>query len=93
MRTPAARRWSSVLAQAEASELSQRDFARSRGINPSTLAWWKWKLGQDEFEESGFLEVVVADDPTLWVQIGAAQIQVDSGTDVELLRRVVEALS
>ncbi len=93
MRTPAARKWSSVLTQVEASDLSLREFARSRGINPNTLAWWKWRLGQDDVVESGFIEVVVAEPEPLRVQIGGAQIQVGPDTDLRLLRRVVEVLS
>ena len=102
MSTPAANRWSLVLEEVAESELSLRAFARSRGLNPNTLAWWKWRLGQtaaDRSDKAGFLEVVAprAETESGWsglrVEVGGARVQVDSDSDLNLLRRVVEALS
>ena len=90
MRTPTARKWASVLAEAEDSELSMREFARSRGVNPNTLAWWKWKLGR-EAHGARFLEVVTGGP--LVVVVGDARVEVDHDTDLVLLRRVVGALA
>lgn len=96
-------RWSAILAEAERSSLSQAAFARSRGINPRTLAWWKWKLGQvgekngstrDDSAECGFVEVRVAGPRPVRLQLGryAAHVLVDEDTDLELLRRILGAL-
>jgi hypothetical protein len=93
MQTATATKWSFILEQAAKSDLSLRGFASSRGINPNTLSWWKWKLGQDEAPTRGFLEVVVVEPQALEVRLGAARIQVEADTDLELLRRVVEVLS
>lgn len=92
MQTPAARRWSAILARAEQSELSMREFAREHGLNPNTMAWWKWRLGQQS-QEPAFLEVVVVESTPLRVCIGSAFVEVDRDTDLDLLRRVVEALA
>jgi len=95
METPAARRWSTVLSEAEESELSLRAFARSRGLNPQTLAWWRWRLSQtsEEEEESGFVEAIVQPATELRVRVGEAVIEVEPDTDLALLARVVGALS
>ncbi|RME24431.1 MAG: hypothetical protein D6798_11245, partial [Deltaproteobacteria bacterium] len=60
--TSAARRWSAIIDAVEASGLSQREFARRRGVNPSTLAWWRWRLGRTTTGKAiapRFAEVVV----------------------------------
>ena len=90
----AAARWSGILEEASASELSMREFARSRGLNPNTLAWWKWRLGREE-RATGFVEVVVEDrEPSsLCVEVGSARVYVDKHSDLQLLRQVVEALA
>ncbi len=31
-----------------ASGMTCKDFAREAGVEPTTLAWWKWKLRQQE---------------------------------------------
>ena len=93
METPAARRWSTVLSEAEESELSLRAFARSRGLNPQTLAWWRWRLSQASEEESGFVEAIVQPATELRVRVGEAVIEVEPNTDLALLARVVGALS
>lgn len=32
-------------------------FAAARGLNPGTLTWWRWKLGQEP-EQAGFVRLV-----------------------------------
>lgn len=94
MQSRAARRWSRLVTQAESSGLTTREFARSQDINPRTLTWWRWKLRQDDGTGSDFVEVAVDDDPpVLQLVVGAALFEVDADTDLQLLRRVVEALS
>lgn len=95
----AAVRWTRVLQEAEASELTQAAFARSNGINPGTLAWWKWRLRQAPVStpsaQADFVEVVVSPPtPSLRVQVGDRPVHalVNHDTDMTLLRQVVEAL-
>ena len=92
----AAVRWTKVLIDAEHSGLSIRRFALSKGLNPSTLAWWKWKLNQvprGRESPNPFVEVELASANPLQVQIGRAIVHVDRETDFGLLRRVVEELT
>ena len=65
--TPAARRWSAILDDYESSGLSQRAFAKERGINPSTLAAWRSKLGRSSTsrtDRAAFTELVVEESRT-----------------------------
>ncbi len=94
MHTPAARKWTAILADAERVGLPMREFARSRGLNPSTMAWWKWRLKRESGGSlSGFIPVVVTSSPVVELRIGAMTVAVDDDTDLSLLRRVIEALS
>jgi hypothetical protein len=100
--SPAAERWSAILARAEKSELSLRAFARSEGYNPNTLAWWRWNLRRQEEAHQPDLrlaEVVLVEEESsvaadeLTVRVRDADIVVRADSDLDLLRRVVEALS
>jgi len=44
--TPAAKRWSAIIDEHEASGKTIRVFAASRGVNAKTLAWWRSRLGR-----------------------------------------------
>lgn len=41
------RQWSRLVSSWQESGLTCVEFARQAGVNPNTLAWWKWKLGTD----------------------------------------------
>ncbi len=63
--TPAARRWSAIIDEYESSGLTQRAFAKARGIHPSTLAAWRSKLGRCSTQRAinaGFTELVVREE-------------------------------
>ena len=101
--TPAARRWSALIDEYETSGLGQRTFAKQRGINPSTLAAWRSKLGRSSVSQPAathFTELVVAEeapaapvgDVILHLREGAAELVISRNTDLALLRRVVDAL-
>jgi hypothetical protein len=75
-------------------------------VNPNTLAWWRWRLRAEESPTPrGFAKVVVVEpEPDggdecqrghagLVVQVGAARVEVDASSDLELLRAVVEVLA
>lgn len=94
MQSPASKRWSAILDEAARSELSMRNFAHAHGLNPNTLAWWKWKLARDEAPSSPFLEVALSvPSPALRVHVGGAHIDVHDEVNLELLRQVVEVLA
>jgi hypothetical protein len=38
--------WAELLRELERSGQSPATFARSRGIRPDTLKWWRWRLGR-----------------------------------------------
>ena len=97
-------RWSQIVERSHRSPLTLREFARREGVNPRTLAWWRWKLKQSPEGPSGFVEVQLMDpapepderpvhEGGLVVEVGGAQIAVDSSSDLRLLRAVVEALA
>lgn len=99
--TPAAARWSAIIDRHEASGLSIREFAEENDLNPSTLGWWRSKLGRAHAQSRPvgpmpqFVEVEVA-GPERTVVIAFdrlnAHVVVDRDTDLELLRQVLEAL-
>jgi len=101
--SPAVARWSQIVARSHHTALTLREFAHQEGVNPNTLAWWRWKLRDEERPSMGcFAEVVVVDpdgdEPHrghggLVVQVGAARVEVDVSSDLELLRAVVEVLA
>lgn len=98
MQTPAARRWFPIVQRARRSGLPIRAFARQNGINANTLAWWSWRFGVDGHDGSEFVDVEVDVEvestvPPLWLHLGAVRIGIEAGTDLALLRRVIEALS
>ncbi len=98
--SPAAVRWSRIVDRSYHTSMPLREFARREGVNPNTLAWWRWRLRR-ETTEQGFAEVVVVDDEReearcgggLVVHVGAARVEVDGSSDLQLLRAVVEVLS
>jgi transposase-like protein len=97
MADSAADRWSRIILQHEASGLSVREFATRNRINPSTLSWWRWELGRTHRRtRSSFVEVVVEEPSrsgvSLQLEALGVRLEVDEHTDLELLRRVLEAL-
>lgn len=103
--TPAAQRWTRIIDQQEASGLTIRAFAETVGVNPRTLAWWRWELGRTQAKKPepsalAFVEVALEpeadrDAAPLVIELDGcdAHIRVDARTDLRLLRRVLEALA
>jgi transposase-like protein len=105
--TPAATRWSMLIDQLEASGQTVRAFATEHDLNPSTLAWWRSRLGrgrprgeavaaQPVFDQLA-VEGVAPTTPhegTVVVAIERINVHivVDRETDLGLLRLVLEAL-
>lgn len=98
--SPAATRWSAIIARGERSSLSLRQFAAREGVNPSTLAWWRWNLRRGERSpkrDHGFAEVCLVDHhpaPSgLLVEVGSVRIRLNGSSDLGLLRAVVDVLA
>ena len=99
--SPTAARWSEIVARSENSPLSVREFAAQEGVNPKTLAWWRWNLRHSEREQQrddgGFAEILlVEEEPApegLSVQVGSAHIRVTDSSNLSLLRAIVKALA
>ena len=98
----AAARWSRLVHRSHRSPLTVREFARREGVNPRTLAWYRWKLrGERGAARQAFAEVVVEPPRSaeawaaggLAVHIGTARVDIDGSTDLQLLRAVVEVLA
>ena len=99
---PRAAEWSKIIDQHDASGLTAKKFAMKNGLNPGTLASWRWKLGRTRPKKrktatNQFAEIAVVDsnpDGTVVVAVEelGAHIVVDEHTDLRLLKRVLEAL-
>ena len=98
MPTTTARRWAALIDQAERSGLTDRAFAEQAGVNPGTFGWWKWHLStarKTTTVTACFVEVVQEEVPSAPIRLqldDGLYIEVDDTTDLELLRRVVDAL-
>ncbi len=100
--TAAARRWRALVDAHAASGLTNRAFAAQHDINPRTLAWWRSRLRRTDggaglpAPAPRFAELVVA-EPDRGVVLSLdgynARVVIDHGTDLGLLRRVLEALT
>lgn len=86
-----------LVSEWECGDQSATEFARKRGLNVSTLRWWRWKLRGEAREEramAAFFEVVVEapEPPDLVVELGDVRVRVPTGFDAGELRRLVAAL-
>lgn len=94
--------WAEMVSELDASGMTVGAFAARRGINASTLAWWRWKVhqmsGATPSPEAGvrFLEVTVAEPQISALRLRferlGLDIEVGRGFDPDLLRAVVGAL-
>ena len=95
-RRHSAAEWQHLIDQWLAGGQTREQFAHEHGLNPTTLSWWRWKLGQRE-QLPQFLAVDVVDiepghAPDLIVELARVRVRVPSGFDAAELRRLVEAL-
>ena len=90
-----------LLSRREQDGLSLRRLAEESGIPVGTLAWWSWRLRQDDGRsddevKGGFVEVVAAgvqETSSVAIVIGSGvRVEVTAGFDADLLCSVVRAL-
>lgn len=79
------------------------DVAREHDVNPKTLAWWKYRLGDERRDSadarSEFLPVVVRDATLplhgasgIVLEFGDLRVRVEAGTDPGYVAALVGAL-
>jgi len=98
--TPTARRWAQIIERCEASDLSNRAFAKKNGLNHNTLSWWKGRINRmkDASKEPAFITVIGIEtqstDETIDIRIETlkAIIPVRKDTDLSRLKVILEAL-
>ena len=98
-KTRSAEEWRELVEEWQRSGLPRGEFARARGLNATTLGWWRWKLGVPAGQqETSFLEVVVEEGPapsvppSFVLELGDLRLHVPCGFDSGELRRLVAAL-
>ena len=93
--------WCRLLDRQACSGLSMTAFAEREGIRPSTLSWWRWKLGVEpssvESEPPRFvqLEVSAPSSPGFSYEIEVGEqvrLRIPSGFEEEELRGLLRAL-
>ncbi len=89
-------RWQGILAEMRSSGLSPAAFAAANDLNPRTLVWWRWALGEARSQRaSPFLEVETR-APRRGVSLVHQRlgicVEVEPDTDLQLLRSLLEAL-
>lgn len=96
-------KWQARVDAWRASGKSCREFAQASGLNPQSLAWWKWKLGSLETTaEPEFVEVTedfmaaalpgLADEPTIELLVSGVEVRVRGAVDPDALTRVLDVL-
>jgi hypothetical protein len=100
--SPAAMRWAALVAEFEGSMLSLQVFAERRGVNPSTLAWWRSRFRSMArttalaVQPPAFVELAVETARACPIRLRFDQrplvLEVSDGVSVALLRKVVDAL-
>ena len=94
-----AEEWRHIVADWERSGLRRGEFARERGLHPTTLGWWRWRLQSEEPTPDlpAFLDVVIEDEaaqraPDFDLTVGDVQVRVPLGFDADELRPLLAVL-
>ena len=96
--SPRAQHWAHLVTALDRSNVSLREFADRHDVNPSTLAWWRWRL-RVSGSSVGFVQVPLPERPraasSLRVEIveRGLCVVVPHDADLDRLRSVVDALS
>ena len=100
MATKAAKRWTKIIDEQEASGLTIAEFARRNNIKSGSLSWWRSTLGRTRKRttNAAFLELVIEEQEPVSVGITVrlpsrgVELVVDEATSLGLVRKLVEAL-
>jgi hypothetical protein len=90
--------WTQLVAEWQAGDLSQKAFARRKGIATTTLSWWACRLRREARERGALVPVDVVDDPSAGAGefrlevAGGRTVFVPASFDAGALRRLVSAL-
>jgi uncharacterized phosphosugar-binding protein len=90
--------WVGLVREWQASERSQKAFAKRKGIAVTTLSWWSCRLRREAQERRVLVPVdVVADAPAVSGEFrvevaGGRAVFVPASFDAAALRRLVSAL-
>ena len=88
-----AERWSAILADCAASGLTDNAYAAAHGVSAKRLSHWRCLFRKHpSFVEVSLSRPVVAATLNLELCEGRVRIPVAAGTDLGLLRQIVEAL-
>ncbi|MGI6449786.1 MAG: IS66 family insertion sequence element accessory protein TnpA [Desulfitobacteriia bacterium] len=99
-------KWMQVIRERQESGLSIKDFCQKNGISRHAYFYWQRKLRKVAFMElskqeeavncvpEGWLQLTQGHEirPTLDIEVGGCRINVDAGTDPELLKKVCRIL-
>lgn len=93
----AAAEWRARIDAWAASGKSCREFAAKAGLKPATLAWWKWRLGQEPkgLGRSDFVEVAaprVSEPGVIELEVAGATLRIRGRVEPEALMPVLQAL-
>lgn len=90
-------RWQERIVSYRNSGLTMKDWCAANGFTVDQLKYWLYKgKKKSPTQAATFVPVKVASSEpaasALWIHIGSARIEVNSGFEPQLLRDVVEAL-
>ena len=95
--------WERRVRRWERSGQTAAEFAQREGVNPRTLAFWKWKLGASRLPSStgrrasvDFVELtpeaVAPQDAPVEIVVERYRVRLDRRTDEAMLARVLDAV-
>jgi hypothetical protein len=61
--------WQELVEEWRGSGLTRKQFAKGIGARPSTLSWWKWRLGSSEVPQGHQTPV----NPIMFLEVGTAR--------------------
>lgn len=90
--------WTKLVAEAQASGLTQCGFAEARGLSAQTLSWWVSRLRRENRRDAKLVAVDVVEDAAAEFQAirvelrGDRTLVVPANFDATALRRLVVSL-
>jgi hypothetical protein len=87
--------WEALVREWRAGGLRQREFARRKGIAPTTLSWWSCRVGRETRGRARFVpvRVVGGGDADFRLELGDGRtLRVPAAFDEAALRRLLAVL-